>query len=125
MARTTATRRDSYTVPTIVPAAGQNELRASDLVPVQRTWNDWHTAMVRLDDLDNVHWCWPTGAPRALIHAYVACSRLACGELPHDCEPTSTPHRLLVCLLKSHVSRHVFEYLSQRAVGSVPAGRTG
>jgi hypothetical protein len=134
MAMRTAARRDSYIVPTDLPAAAQSALHESDLVRVQCRWDDWRTAMVRPGDLDEVHWWWPAGAPRALIHAYVDCSQSGARELPHDCEPGSRPHRLLVCVLKSHVSSHVFEYFSQRArtcgpviassnrIGSAPAG---
>ena len=120
MAMTTAGRRDTYTAgrprqPT------QDELHDSDLVRVQSRWDDWRTALVRPGDLTDVHWRWAAGAPRPLIHAYVSCTQLAAGELPHDCEAISRPHRLLVCLLKSHASTRVFEYFSHRAgIGSAP-----
>ena len=114
MATSTAARRDTYVSPTVIPATPE-EPHDSDQVRVQVTWDDWRTALVRPGDLDDVHWRSTPGAPRPLIHAYVACTRVAAGELPHDCEPTSRPHRLLVCVLKCHVSSRVFAYLLQQA----------
>jgi hypothetical protein len=120
MAMTTAGRRDPYTTGSPLETT-QDELQDGDLVRVQIKWDDWRTAMVQPGDLDDVHWRWAAGAPRPLIHAYVACTRLVAGELPHDCEAMSKPHRLLVCLLKSHASTRVFGYFSHRAGhGSAP-----
>jgi hypothetical protein len=113
MTKTTVSRRDSYATPTNSPE--MRETHDVDLVRVQWTWDAWRTAMVRVRDLEDVHWSWPPGAPRPLIHASVLCTMLSVGDLDHDCEPSARPHRVAVCLLKSHVSTHVFEYLEQRA----------
>ena len=87
----------------------------STFVVVQREWNGWRTGMALLNDLHDIHWHQPPGAPRPLIHAYLSCSQLQSGNLPHDCEQRSAPHQLLVCLLKSHTAPWVFEDLARRA----------
>jgi hypothetical protein len=69
------------------------------MVPVRCAWNGWQTVEVRLDDLQNVHWHQPPGAPRPLLHAYVDCTKTG-GRIAHDCRTTPAPHRLLVCVLK-------------------------
>lgn len=85
------------------------------IVAIQREWNGWRTAMVRIAHLEDVHWEQPPGAPRPLLHAMVSCDRLQSGRIDHDCELTPAPHRLLVCVLKSHTSPAVFDALSRRA----------
>jgi len=85
------------------------------LVMVQREWNGWRSAMIRVADLENVHWARPGGAPSPVIHASVRCNRFVAGELPHECHLTPPPHHLLVCLLKRHTATAVFEELSRRA----------
>jgi hypothetical protein len=85
------------------------------LVVVQRAWSEWRTALVRVSDLEDVHWFRPAGAVRPLIHAYVWCDRVVSGRLSHDCAKSPCPHRVLVCLLKSHTTGYVFEELSRRA----------
>lgn len=85
------------------------------LVVVQRAWSEWRTALVRVSDLEGVHWFRPAGAVRPLIHAYVWCDRVVSGRLSHDCTKSPCPHRVLVCLLKSHTTGCVFEELSRRA----------
>jgi hypothetical protein len=87
----------------------------SALVVVQRAWSEWRTALVRVSDLEDVHWFRPAGAVRPLIHAYVWCDRVVSGRLSHDCTKSPCPHRVLVCLLKSHTTGCVFEELSRRA----------
>ena len=96
------------------------------MVAVQSDWNGWRTAMVRFGDLQNVHWRQPPGAPRPLIHAIVSCDRFQPGELDHQCGLTGPPHRLLVCILKSHTALPIFEQLSARADSADTAslGRT-
>lgn len=105
--------------------SGRNRRRseATDgetLIVVQREWNGWRTAMVMLPDLEDVHWLQPNGAPRALIHAYVSCSKLRSGDLQHNCELMSAPHHLLVCVLKSHTAVYVFEGLARLASKAGP-----
>lgn len=85
------------------------------MVVVQRDWSDWRTAMVRLTDLDNIHWSQPSGAPRPLIHASVCCDKIVSGEIAHECHLTPCPHSLVVCVLKSHAGPCVFEELARRA----------
>ena len=85
------------------------------LVVVQRAWSEWRTALVRVSDLEAVHWFRPAGAVRPLIHAYVWCDRVVSGRLSHDCTKSACPHRVLVCLLKSHTTGCVFEELARRA----------
>ena len=55
------------------------------LVPVRCAWNAWQTVEVRLEDLQNVHWYQPPGAPRPMLHAYVDCTKTG-GRIAHDCE---------------------------------------
>jgi len=85
------------------------------MVSVQSDWNGWRTAMARVGDLDDVHWRQPPGAPRPLIHAIISCDRFHSGELDHQCGLTGAPHRLLVCILKSHTALPIFEQLCARA----------
>ena len=87
-------------------------------VVVQRDWNGWHTASARLGDLEQVHWRQPAGAARPLIHAFVTCSNLLRGDVPHDCTGTAPPHRLLICVLKSHTAPMMFDELVRRAAQS-------
>ena len=84
------------------------------LVVVQGDWRDWRTAMVRLTDLENIHWSQPSGAPRPLIHATVCCETIVSGAIAHEClAPCS--HSLVVCVLRCHTSPWVFEELARRA----------
>ena len=62
------------------------QTHSGELVVVQRDWSAWRTAMVRLTDLENIHWSQPSGAPRPLIHASVCCNKLVSGEIAHDCD---------------------------------------
>ncbi|MFL6280904.1 MAG: hypothetical protein ACJ731_12390 [Vicinamibacterales bacterium] len=96
-----------------VPPSGASVQTA--LVVVQRAWSEWRTALVRLGDLEDVHWFRPAGAIRPLIHAYVWCDTIVSGRLSHDCNRSPCPHRVLVCLLKSHTSGNVFDELAHRA----------
>ena len=84
-------------------------------VAVQRDWNGWRTATVSVGALEDIHWHQPHGAPRALIHAYVSCSNVRSGDLEHECDRTSAPHRILVCVLKCHTPAKVFAELADRA----------
>jgi hypothetical protein len=84
-------------------------------VAVQRSWTAWRTANLRLTDLESIHWRQPVGAPRALIHAWVACTKVLGTHLAHDCGLTSRPHRLLVCVLKQRTMASVYAELVDRA----------
>jgi hypothetical protein len=68
-----------------------------------------------LSDLQEVHWSQPTGAPRRLVHGYVSCTSIMAGDLPHNCDRTVPPHRLLVCVIKSHTCESVYAELERRA----------
>jgi hypothetical protein len=85
------------------------------LIPVHRDWNGWQAAEVRLGDLREIHWLQPQGAPRPLVHAYVSCTSLMNGTIPHDCGAANTPHQLLVCVLKKHIFPSVHRELARRA----------
>ena len=87
------------------------------LICVQRDWDGWQTAEVRLADLENIHWLQPPRAPQPLVHGYVFCTNIVSGDIPHDCERTPGPHRLLVCALKRHVAPNVHAEIAQRADG--------
>jgi hypothetical protein len=84
------------------------------LVIVQREWNGWRTAFVRVGDLQDIHWFQPIGAPTSLIHAYVHCDAVE-GDIPHDCGSTPPPHRLLVCVLKSHATPAAYAEVARSA----------
>jgi hypothetical protein len=85
------------------------------LIRVQREWNAWRTAEVRLNDLQDVHWFEPRGAPRPLVHAYMSCASIISGDVPHDCHRTPPPHRLLVCVLKRHTAAGAYSEIVRRA----------
>ena len=85
------------------------------VICVQSEWNAWRTAEVSIDDLDDIHWRHPGGAPHPLLHAYVSCERIARGEIPHQCARMSGPHRLLVCVLKRHLVPSAYAELERRA----------
>ena len=91
------------------------------IVAVQSEWNGWRTAMVRVAHMENIHWAQPAGAPRPLIHAVIPCDRLHTGQIAHHCELTPPPHRLLVCVLRSHTPSAVFAELARRADAALGA----
>jgi hypothetical protein len=99
-------------------------------ISVRLHWDSWKSAHVALDDLQDAHWQQPPGAPRELLHAYVACDRIPAGVLPHDCTPTDAPHQLLVCILKGQTPATVYAELECRAAlrafstGTRPGGQT-
>lgn len=84
-------------------------------IRVHREWNGCRTAEVRLGDLQQVHWFQPPGAPRPLVHGYVSCTSIVSGDIPHECNRTDAPHRLLVCVLKKHTLPPAHIELAQRA----------
>jgi hypothetical protein len=85
------------------------------LVWVQREWDGWRTAQVRLGDLQNIHWFQPSRAPRPLLHGYVSCASMTAGGTPHPCECTDGSHTLLVCVLKSHHVPSAYAEIARRA----------
>jgi hypothetical protein len=90
------------------------------LVVVQREWNGWHKAFVRLRDLQNIHWLQPNGAPNPLVHAYVPCTSIVEGDLHmeedahHDWQGIAAPP-ILVCILKCHNTAPAYEEIVHRA----------
>jgi hypothetical protein len=84
-------------------------------VCVQREWDGWQTAEVRLGDLQNLHWFQPNRAPRPLAHGYVSCASITVGDIPHNCSCTQGPHTLLVCVLKRHSLPSVYAEIARRA----------
>jgi hypothetical protein len=104
-------------------------MRAYDdmLIRVHSEWNGWRTAEVRSGDLREVYWIRPNRAPQAIVHGYISCSNIVTGDIPHDCDRRSAPHRLLVCILKRHTMPAVYAELArradeERALPSDPAG---
>lgn len=85
------------------------------VICVQSEWNGWRTAEVRLRDLHSVHWLQPRHAPQPLVHGYISCTNIVTGDVPHDCDRTSAPHRLLVCVLKRHTIPTAHAELARRA----------
>jgi hypothetical protein len=85
------------------------------LIRVHRDWNGCRTAEVRLGDLQQTHWFQPPGAPRPLVHGYMSCTSIVSGDIPHDCNRTDEPHRLLVCVLKKHNLASAYMELARRA----------
>jgi hypothetical protein len=112
---TTAGRLDRNTGATDDIPAHPPQNHSDALVVVQRDWTGWRTATIRVRDLRGIHWSQPGGAPRPLIHASVHCDDLVSGEIAHECHLTPPPHYLVVCVLKRHTARCVFEELARRA----------
>lgn len=96
-------------------SSDQQRREQPTLVVVQRAWSDWRTAVVHVTELEEIHWFQPAGAARPLIHAYVWCDKIVSGNLSHDCLDSPSPHRLLICLLKSHTAPVVYETLAEQA----------
>jgi hypothetical protein len=86
-----------------------------DLVRVQSDWKDWRTVEVRLRDVTGLHWSQPAGAPHALLHGYISCTSIVSGEIPHRCDESARPHRLLVCALKRRTPAAVYAILALQA----------
>ena len=117
-ARSTGRMVNVHIAPSATAGPGRSirtaPIQASNLVLVQRDWNGWRKALTPLSALEDVHWRRPAGAPRPLVHAYVRCSDLMSGEVPHECHGDTT-HRLLVCVLRQHTLPSVFSELVTRA----------
>jgi hypothetical protein len=100
----------------VAASSHQQRREPPTFVVVQRAWSDWRTAVVHITELEDIHWFQPAGAARPLIHAYVWCDKIISGNLSHDCFRSPGPHRLLICLLKSHTAPCVYEALAERAL---------
>ncbi len=73
-------------------------------VTVRRQWNDYRTAEVMFDSIEDLHWDTISGgvnapAPQPFIHGYVYCDQVD-GEIAHSCEHGEGPHRIKVCIVK-------------------------
>ena len=95
------------------------------LIRVLSEWKGWRSAEVRLRDLQNVHWVQPNHAPHPLVHGYTFCTNIVTGEIPHNCDRTAPPHRLLVCVLRAHNLPTAFAELARRADSTRPSPLTG
>jgi hypothetical protein len=84
-------------------------------INVTTEWNGWRSVVARLDDLRDVHWYQPLGAPWPMLHAYVSCASLAMGASTHQCDPSSAPHRIRVCVLKRHNMPSAYAEVLRRA----------
>jgi len=95
------------------------------LIRVLAEWNGWRTAEVRLRDFLSVHWLQPGQAPQPLLHGTIACTNVVTGDIPHNCERASAPHRLLVCILERHNIPAAFAELARRSdqPRTLPPGR--
>jgi hypothetical protein len=56
-----------------------------------------------------------------MVHGYVACADIVTGQIPHDCDPTTAPHRLNVCVLKKHTIPIIYAELVRLADQAVSA----
>jgi hypothetical protein len=50
-----------------------------------------------------------------MVHGYVACADIVTGDIPHECDPMTAPHRLRVCVLKRHTLPKVYAELARLA----------
>src|SRR5688500_8755927 len=91
------------------------KIQGEVLVRVHRDWDGWHSAEVRLRDLQDIQWLQPAHAPHQLLHGFVLCNRLVSGEIPHNCDSRSGPHLLCVCVLKRHAIATTYAELVRRA----------
>ena len=89
-------------------------MRDEQVIRVQSHWNTWQTAEIRMDDLEDIHWFRPHGAPQHLLHGYVWCASIVDGDIPHKCSPFDAPHRLHVCVLKKHIVPSAYLELVRR-----------
>lgn len=85
------------------------------IIRVHSNWDAWQTGAVRVGDLEEVHWFQPARAPRVMLHGYVSCDCLVGGGCLHECDRTSAPHRLRVCVVKRHATAPVYAELVRRA----------
>jgi hypothetical protein len=49
-----------------------------------------------------------------MLHAYVSCREINGAALPHQCEASSAPHAIRVCVLKSHNIPEVYTELARQ-----------
>jgi hypothetical protein len=92
-----------------------SEVTEETPITVQREWNGWRCADVRLGDLQDVHWRQPPGAPRAIVHGYVSPVAMLSGDLVQEAGESAPDGRLLVCVIRCHVASDVYAALTARA----------
>jgi hypothetical protein len=92
-------------------------MRANEamLIRVYGAWNGWQNAEVRIEDIRRVHWFQPDHAPHHLLYGFVSCTDFVTGHIPHECDNSSAPHDLRVCVLKRHVVPSAYAELASRA----------
>jgi hypothetical protein len=90
-------------------------------ISVTGDWNDWQSAHARIEDLGDVHWHQPQGAPHPLLYAYVSCTDLVGGTLAHRCGNLPAPHRVRVCILKSRNMPAAYTALARKADEGQPS----
>ena len=83
------------------------------VICVQSTWNGWQTAMIRLGDVEDLHWWQPPGAPRPLAHGYIHSADILSGHITDLRESASSRH--LVCILKRHTASAVYAEIVRRS----------
>jgi hypothetical protein len=83
-------------------------------VLVHDRWDGWHSAEVRANDIEDVHWLKPAGAAHELLHGFIRCRDIVSGSIPHDCEG-SAAHWLRVCILKRHTLGSTYAALARGA----------
>lgn len=90
--------------------------QTGDLVRVRDTWNGWHTAEVSRNELHDVRWVRPQGAPQPILHACVRCEALE-RRVPHEWGAQDGAHDVRVCVLKNDVTTSLYEVLAAAAGG--------
>ena len=90
-------------------------------ISVTMEWNGWQSATTRLTNLREVHWHQPKVAPHPMSLAHISCADILSGELPHACDPSTAPHRIQVCILRSRNIRSTYAELARRADQTVAA----
>lgn len=98
--------------------------RDDTLIRVQADWTAWQSAEVPVDDIHGLYWFRPRGAPQSLLHGQISCTSIVRGEIPHECNPATAPHRLLVCILKRHALPAAYLELVRRAYAQPVAVRS-
>ena len=68
---------------------------ATRVIRVQREWNGWEIVDVPIDELRNIHWFQPVGAPRPMVHGFLADVR--------------------VCILKKHNPPDLYQEVQEKA----------
>jgi hypothetical protein len=91
-------------------------LQASEvLIRVHGSWSGWRSVEIPLEDLEDVHWRQPPGAPHPLVHGFVWCTHDKREDVRHECVGASAPRRVLVCILKHHTVATIYADLARRA----------